>query len=63
MGGGRWGQRCATNNVNKERGKANTTLDDKRQSGRWGTALSEFTNSHPYRNLAIINFIRIYQFT
>ncbi|MBL6893129.1 MAG: hypothetical protein ISR20_06050 [Candidatus Poseidonia sp.] len=36
MGGGRWGQRCATNNVNKERGKANTTLDDKRQSGRWG---------------------------
>lgn len=38
MGGGRWGQRCATNNVNKERGKANTTLDDKRQSGRWGVA-------------------------
>ena len=36
--GGRWGQRAGLSEAKEARGKATTSLNKKRQSGRWGVA-------------------------
>ena len=36
--GGRWGQRAGLSEAREVRGKAATSLNKKRQSGRWGVA-------------------------
>ena len=38
LNGGRWGQRAGLSEAKEARGKATTSLNKKRQSGRWGVA-------------------------
>ena len=38
LNGGRWGLRAGLSEAKEARGKATTSLNKKRQSGRWGVA-------------------------